>query len=221
MNLPCEFEQAVKYVMSVWPGSRSETKSETVFCFHAYMKKITQWKQQFIKIPFECPQPIFSPHHIFNLQNLSDDKEKKILKIKLTSAKQRFRKSKQHLEYEALKYRFPKAIENPPTGENIFFQVRTQKQTLQVGIFVQDHNCMNIKLSFQLKTKKHQWRGNEVHREAEGTAAARVRCFRHSCSTNTYIPASSPMRSITTHPDQASSKLLMNSHMDSLLLLVI
>lgn len=44
MNLPCEFEQAVKYVMSVWPGSRSETKSESVFCFHAYIKKITQWK---------------------------------------------------------------------------------------------------------------------------------------------------------------------------------
>lgn len=30
MNLPCEFEQAVKYVMSVWPGSRPETKSETI-----------------------------------------------------------------------------------------------------------------------------------------------------------------------------------------------
>lgn len=30
MNLPCEFEQTVKYVMSVWPGSRPETKSETI-----------------------------------------------------------------------------------------------------------------------------------------------------------------------------------------------
>lgn len=44
MDLPCEFEQAVKYVMSVWPGSRSENKSETVFCLHAHIKKITQWK---------------------------------------------------------------------------------------------------------------------------------------------------------------------------------
>lgn len=41
MNLPSEFEQAVKYVMSAWPGSRSETESETVFSLHAYIKKIT------------------------------------------------------------------------------------------------------------------------------------------------------------------------------------
>lgn len=44
MNLPCEFEQAAEYVMSVWPGSRSEPKSESVFCLHAYIKKITQRK---------------------------------------------------------------------------------------------------------------------------------------------------------------------------------
>lgn len=37
MNLPCEFEQAVKYVMSVWPGSRSETKSETLKLYFAFM----------------------------------------------------------------------------------------------------------------------------------------------------------------------------------------
>jgi len=42
MNLSSEFEQGVKYVMSVWPGSRPETDSETVFSFHAYIKKITQ-----------------------------------------------------------------------------------------------------------------------------------------------------------------------------------
>lgn len=43
MNLPSEFEQAVKYVMSVWPGSWSKTESETVFSLHAYRKEITQW----------------------------------------------------------------------------------------------------------------------------------------------------------------------------------
>lgn len=36
-----------------------------------------------------------------------------------------------------------------------------------------------------------------------------------------HVPARRPMSSITTHPDQASSKPLMNSQMDSLLLLVI
>lgn len=42
MNLPSDFEQAVKYVMSVWFGSKSRTKSETVFSLHACVKKITQ-----------------------------------------------------------------------------------------------------------------------------------------------------------------------------------
>lgn len=94
--------------MSVWPGRRSETESETVFSLHAYIKKISQWTQQFTKLPFEWSPSTFSA---YLLAELSEDKIKKILPIKFTYVNQRFRKSKQTIESKALRSIFPKAIE--------------------------------------------------------------------------------------------------------------
>lgn len=69
MNLPCEFEQTVKYVMSVWPGSRPETKSETILLSGIH-KEDNPVETAVYKAPFEYPQPMFSPHHIFYFSEL-------------------------------------------------------------------------------------------------------------------------------------------------------
>lgn len=80
MNLPSEFEQAVKYVMPVWPGSRPETESEseTVFSLHAYIKKISQRIQQFTKLPLSAHHQHFPHVKISTCRiKVSEDKIKK------------------------------------------------------------------------------------------------------------------------------------------------
>lgn len=116
MNLPSEFEQAVKYVCLVW-------------------KKIWNWVWNcvFPSCIYKEYKPVDTAIYkaplwavtinIFRISScrIKWRQDKKILPIKFTYVNQRFRKSKQTIESKALRSIFPKAIEKSFYWWIIFF----------------------------------------------------------------------------------------------------